>query len=132
MAMAGGMVIVGAGECGARAAFALRENGFTGPVTLIGDEVHLPYERPPLSKAAMIEGETPAGKWITDAARLDASGIELRRGVRVQSIDRAAKRLSIIGDGDLPYDKLLLATGAVPRRLMRDGAAIADIAYLRT
>jgi 3-phenylpropionate/trans-cinnamate dioxygenase ferredoxin reductase subunit len=53
--MANGMVIVGAGKCGARAAFALREAGYHGPVTLIGAEVHLPYERPPLSKGVMLE-----------------------------------------------------------------------------
>ncbi len=53
-AMQHGMVIIGAGECGARAAFALRENGYEGPVTLIGDEPHLPYERPPLSKDVMV------------------------------------------------------------------------------
>ena len=50
------MVIIGAGECGVRAAFALRENGYQGPVTLIGTEKHLPYERPPLSKEAMVLG----------------------------------------------------------------------------
>ena len=55
MTLTEGIVIVGAGECGARAAFALRENGYTGPVTLIGDELHLPYERPPLSKTAMTD-----------------------------------------------------------------------------
>ena len=58
MAMAG-MVIIGAGECGGRAALALRDNGFEGPVTLVGDEPHLPYERPPLSKEAMT-GDAPA------------------------------------------------------------------------
>ena len=54
-----GMVIIGAGECGARAAFALREAGYAGPVTLIGEEPHLPYERPPLSKAAMTCEDRP-------------------------------------------------------------------------
>ena len=66
MTLAAGMVIVGAGECGARAALALRENGYAGPVTLIGDEVHLPYERPPLSKTGMTEGDAPVAKLIAD------------------------------------------------------------------
>ena len=131
MAMAG-MVIVGAGECGARAAFALRENDYTGPVILIGDEVHLPYERPPLSKGGMTEGEAPIAKLIADENRLASAAIELRRGVRVTAIDRQNKRLTIVGGDDLSYDKLLLATGAVPRRLMRDGENLAHIAYLRT
>lgn len=130
--MAAGMVIVGAGECGTRAAFALRENGYTGPVTLIGDELHLPYERPPLSKAGMTEGEAPIAKLIADENRLAAANIELRRGIRVTAIDRQNKRLAIAGSEDLFYDKLLLATGAVPRRLMRDGEDLAHIAYLRT
>ncbi|MDQ2704937.1 MAG: FAD-dependent oxidoreductase, partial [Pseudomonadota bacterium] len=58
------MVIVGAGECGARTAFALRENGFAGSVTLVGAEAHLPYERPPLSKEALTRDEEPEPKWI--------------------------------------------------------------------
>ena len=130
--MAGRMVIVGAGECGVRAAMALREAGFGGPVTLIGDEVHLPYERPPLSKAGMTEGDVPVAKLIADQARIAAADIDLRRGVHVAAIDRAAKRLSIAGGGDISYDKLLLATGSVPRRLRRDGVDIPGVAYLRT
>ena len=59
-----GMIIIGAGECGARAAFALRELGYAGSVTLVGDEAHLPYERPPLSKEALHRAETPEPKWI--------------------------------------------------------------------
>ncbi|WP_457299665.1 FAD-dependent oxidoreductase, partial [Phyllobacterium sp. P5_D12] len=59
-----GMVIIGAGECGVRAAFALRENGYDGPVTLIGTEKHLPYERPPLSKEAMVSEDHPAPRTI--------------------------------------------------------------------
>ena len=64
------MVIVGAGECGARAAFALREHGYDGPVTLIGEEPHLPYERPPLSKAAMVSEDHPSPVTVTDHQRL--------------------------------------------------------------
>ena len=59
-----GMVIIGAGEAGARAASALRENGWSGPVTLIGDEAHPPYERPPLSKAVMVSDEDPLATTI--------------------------------------------------------------------
>jgi len=129
--MPDGMVIVGAGECGARAAFALREAGYDGPVTLIGDEPHLPYERPPLSKEGMAGGRQVQPKTIADEARLTENGIVHRRGIRVTAIDRERKRLAT-GDGDLPYDKLLLATGATPRRLARDGAHIPHVAYLRT
>ena len=125
------MVIVGAGECGTRAAFALREAGHGGPVTLIGEEMHFPYERPPLSKEGML-AEAPVPKTIADAARLSEANIEHRRGLRVTAIDRARQRLETEAGETIPYDRLLLATGATHRRLLRDGAEIAHVAYLRT
>ncbi len=108
-------VIVGAGECGARAAFALREKGFDGTITLIGSEAHLPYERPPLSKEALGAGAGP--KLVADAERYAAAGIAVLPGRTVLAIDRVGRRV-LLGDGAaLPYDKLLLATGARPRTL---------------
>ena len=126
-----GMVIVGAGECGARAAFALREAGFDGPVTLIGAEPHLPYERPPLSKEGMLAA-IPAAKTIADEARFAAAGIEHRRGLDIAAIDRQTRRVRSEDGSEIGYDRLLLATGATPRRLQRDGAEIPHVAYLRT
>jgi 3-phenylpropionate/trans-cinnamate dioxygenase ferredoxin reductase subunit len=122
-------VIVGAGECGARAAMALREQGFGGDVTLVGGENHLPYERPPLSKEGML-AEVFAAKTIATAERLAEVGVAFRGGLQVAAIDRGAKRL-VGGNGTaLPYDKLLLATGASPRRLPDvDGERFV---YLRT
>lgn len=108
-------VIVGAGECGARAVFALREKGFDGTITLIGNEDHLPYERPPLSKEALVAGDGP--KLVADAERYAAAGIAVLCGRPVIEIDRTARRV-LLGDGTaVPYDKLLLATGARPRSL---------------
>lgn len=108
-------VIVGAGECGARAAFALRGKGFDGTITLIGNEDHLPYERPPLSKEALVAGDGP--KLVADAERYAAAGIAVLSGRTVIEIDRTARRV-LLGDGTaVPYDKLLLATGARPRSL---------------
>ena len=125
------MVIVGAGECGTRAAFALREAGYDGAVTLIGEEIHLPYERPPLSKDGMTGAQLVA-KTIADEARLAEAGIPHLRGVRVTGIDPDGRRLATVGGESLAYDRLLLATGAMSRRLMRDGVVIPYIAYLRT
>jgi 3-phenylpropionate/trans-cinnamate dioxygenase ferredoxin reductase subunit len=124
------MVIVGAGECGARAALALREHGYDGPVTLVGDEPHLPYERPPLSKDAMV-ADAPAVKAIAGEADLADKAIAHLRPVTVASVDRAAKRVKLADGGELAYDKLLLATGAAPRRLPMPGAGDRCV-YLRT
>ncbi|MDB5536442.1 MAG: ferredoxin reductase [Devosia sp.] len=122
-------VIVGAGEAGARAAMGLREQDFDGDVTLVGGETHLPYERPPLSKDGMV-AEVFAAKTIATAERLAEAGVAFRGGAQVAGIDRAGKRLAM-GDGSaLPYDKLLLATGASPRRLA--GVEGERIVYLRT
>jgi 3-phenylpropionate/trans-cinnamate dioxygenase ferredoxin reductase component len=121
------MVIVGAGECGARAAFALREAGYAGPVTLIGDELHLPYERPPLSKAVMTDRSAGA-KLIADKARLAGAGIQHLRGASASAIDPRGHELALADGRTLRYDRLLLATGARPRRL--PGAV--PVAYLRT
>ena len=124
-------LIVGAGECGARAAMALREQGFDGDVTLVGGESHLPYERPPLSKDGML-AEVFAAKTIVTAERLAEAGVEFRCGMRIDGIDRAGKRLVAADGTALPYDKLLLATGSSPRRLPLDGADGERFVYLRT
>lgn len=125
------MVIVGAGEAGARAAVALRENGHAGPVTLVGDEVHFPYERPPLSKAAISGEAEPDPALILDAARLAAQGITHLAGVAVTAIDRPAHAVQLEDGRRLPYARLLLATGARPRRLSIPGAGPDNVLYLR-
>ena len=112
-----GMVIIGAGECGARAAFALREGGYAGPVTLVGEEAHLPYERPPLSNEALTRDEHPEPKWIGLAERFAERGISVLTGRSATAIDRAGKSVRLSDGSTLAYDKLLVATGAMPRQL---------------
>lgn len=124
-----GMVVVGAGECGARAAMALREQGYGGPVTLVGAEPHLPYERPPLSKDAMT-GD-PAPREIVSRQRLSEAAVVLVASTEAQAIDRPAKSVRLGSGATLPYEKLLLATGASPRRLPLAEAS-RHCAYLRT
>lgn len=115
-----GIVIIGAGECGTRAAFTLREAGYGGAVSLIGDEPHLPYERPPLSKPA----ETGARlKTITTAEAMDAADINYRQGVSALEIETGSRSVSLNDGRIVHYDKLLLATGARPRQLTCAGAA---------
>lgn len=128
--MRAGVVIVGAGECGGRAALALPELGFDGPVTLVGDEPHLPYERPPLSKEAMT-GEAPAIKAIASDELLAERSIRHIHSVQVVAIDRAAHEVRLSDGSSLPYEKLLLATGSTPRRLPMPGLG-ARCVYLRS
>ena len=126
------MVIIGAGEAGARAAAALRENHYAGPVTLIGKEHHLPYERPPLSKAAMTGADEPIAATIMSEEQLAAHGIRHLSGVMVTEIDRVRHSVMLDDGTRLPYAKLLLATGARPRRLTTPGADASNVLYLRT
>lgn len=124
------MVIVGAGECGGRAALALRDLGYEGPVTLVGDEPHLPYERPPLSKEAMAS-ETPEIRAITSDELLAEKSIRHLRSVRAAGIDRTAHVVRLSDGASLSYDKLLLATGSTPRKLPMPGLGSRCV-YLRT
>lgn len=126
------MVVVGAGEAGARAALALRENGYDRPVTLIGEERHRPYERPPLSKAAMTADADPEAAYIVGEDKLAAHAITHLSGVRVTAIARDDKRVVFEDGTDLAYDRLLLATGARPRRMAVPGAGPDQVLYLRT
>ncbi|KRB60655.1 ferredoxin reductase [Rhizobium sp. Root708] len=108
-------VIIGAGECGARAAFALREKGFQGKVTLVGTEPFAPYERPPLSKSSLSEMQEP--KFVAPKEKYEQSGIELLTGVDALAIDLERKSVSLSSGQEIAYDKLLIATGASARRL---------------
>ncbi|MCX5512700.1 ferredoxin reductase [Kaistia algarum] len=130
--MTGRMLIIGAGEAGARAAMALRENGFAGTVTIIGDEPHLPYERPPLSKSVLAAESEPAAPFIHTEARLAEQDIAIVHGTEATSIDRAGHTVTTANGAIFPYDRLLLATGAKARRLRLDGAGPDNVLYLRT
>jgi 3-phenylpropionate/trans-cinnamate dioxygenase ferredoxin reductase subunit len=126
------MLIVGAGQCGGRAALTLREQGYDGPVTLIGDEPHLPYERPPLSKDVMVSEVEPKPRFIADQKIFIDRKIQCMTGTRAIAIDRRERAVALANSRTLPYEKLLLATGAVPRRLPLPGAEGGRCAYLRT
>lgn len=123
------VVIVGAGMSGYVVATSLRKLVPDMEITLVGDEPQVPYERPPLSKAVLQDGATPLPQFLGEAEYL-ARNITLRLGTTVTSIDRAA-RLVMLHDGtSLPYDRLVLATGARPLRLQMLGGE--HIRYLRT
>ncbi|NTJ62563.1 FAD-dependent oxidoreductase [Agrobacterium rhizogenes] len=126
-----GIIIVGAGECGARAALSLRENGYRHAITLIGDEVHLPYERPPLSKQILLDATEPKLPAVLSDIALAEHAIRHIGGASADAIDTSGKHLLLSDGRALPYDKLLLATGAAPRRLP-NAPVSGRVVYLRT
>ena len=130
------LVIVGASLAGLRAAQAARKSGFSGTLTLIGGEAHLPYDRPPLSKSYLEESpEKPEDPYLQTESELRAElDIELRLGERAVGLDAAAKRIrldSAAGADDLPFDALIIATGASPR-LMEGATGLRGVYALRT
>jgi 3-phenylpropionate/trans-cinnamate dioxygenase ferredoxin reductase subunit len=124
-------VIVGAALAGAKAAEALRAEGFEGRIVLIGQEPELPYERPPLSKD-YLRGESPREKArVLPDDYYSAHDVELRTATTVERID-TGKGEAVLATGEcVPYDRLLLATGAEPRRLSLPGSELEGVHYLR-
>ena len=131
MSMEDGIVIVGAGQGGFQAATSLREAGFAGPVTLVGEEPGLPYQRPPLSKAYMKGDAGIEQIELRPAAFFKDHGIEVVNA-RAEAIDRAARRVLLVGGEALPYAHLILATGARNRPLPVPGRELAGVYYLRS
>ena len=127
------IVVVGGSLAGLRAAEELRHRGFAGTVTVVGEETHEPYDRPPLSKQVL------SGAWGLDRTALTVmhpdgiAGLDLdwRLGVRATGLDLAERRVLLAGGGDVAYDGLVVATGATPRQLPGT-AALAGVHTLRT
>ncbi len=125
------IVIVGAGECGMSLAVALIEAGHCGPIHLVGEETVHPYERPPLSKAHLEPSKTPAPLALIGAQLLEMNPQVIHhQGVTATAIDRAAHELSLSNNTRLTYGKLVLTTGATPRRLPL-ALGLTGIHYLR-
>src|SRR5690349_11677728 len=123
------IVVIGASLGGGSAALALREQGYDGELTVIGEEPHRPYERPPLSKAILL-GDAEEPDWVGDDS-FWAERAALLSGRVATSIDRDRKIVTAGGE-EYGYDKLLIATGSAPRRLDIAGADLAGIFTLRT
>jgi 3-phenylpropionate/trans-cinnamate dioxygenase ferredoxin reductase subunit len=125
-------VIVGASLAGAKAAQTLREEGFDGHVVLVGAEVERPYERPPLSKD-YLRGEVGREKvYVHDEGFYAEHDIELRLGRTAVSLDTSSSEVELDDGVRLRYDRLLLTTGAEPRRLAIPGADLDGVLYLRS
>ncbi len=126
-------VIVGAGQAGCAIAIKLREEGFDGSVTLIGQEPHAPYQRPPLAKAFLAGEAAPESLLLRPPAFFAERDITLVTGTRVESLDAAGRQLRCADGTTLAYDTLALATGALPRRLPPEmGGELDGVLTLRT
>jgi 3-phenylpropionate/trans-cinnamate dioxygenase ferredoxin reductase subunit len=126
------ILIIGAGQAGVQTAEALRAGGFEGLITLLGDEPHGPYHRPPLSKA-WLAGEMDAAQLVMRAPEMLArKNIELRTDCKVTAIDRSAKSVTLADGSTLPYSGLVLATGSTPRTLPLPGGNAHGVLALRS
>ena len=132
MSASNGLVIVGGGLAGARAAEGARQAGYEGPIRIVAGEDAMPYIRPPLSKEFLLGKDDRASIDVHPAGWYAEQRVEVLRGRRVTSLEPAAHTVSI-GDGEvMAYDRLLLATGASPRRFRGSGADLAGVHLLRT
>ena len=126
------IIMIGAGQAAGQAAASLRQEGYEGAITILGDEAHPPYQRPPLSKQ-YLSGEHGLEKvYVRPEKFYKDQNIDLRTSTLVTSIDRKAKTVATEQGDNLSYEKLLLATGSRPRILKAEGADLQGIHYLRT
>ncbi len=126
------IVIIGAGQAGGQAAETLRREGFAGDIVLVGEEPHIPYQRPPLSKKFMA-GEMPLERvYFKPPEFFETEQVELKLNIPATRIDRERKIVTLCGGEELAYGKLLIATGARVRTLDIPGADLSGVHYLRT
>ena len=124
-------VVVGGGHAAGQLCASLRAGGWQGAITVVGDEPAPPYQRPPLSKAYLAGTLEEDRLYVRPREFYEEAGIALRLGQRAEAIDLANARVATTG-GDVPYDRLVLATGTRPRRLSCEGAGLSGIGYVRT
>jgi NADPH-dependent 2,4-dienoyl-CoA reductase/sulfur reductase-like enzyme len=123
------IVVVGASVAGVAAAEELRRLGYDGTLTVIGEERHAPYDRPPLTKA-ILAGEDPAACALRSAEWPEELEVDLRTGTRAERLDLAARELEVTGGERLAYEGLVIAAGSTPRRL--PGPALDGVFTVRT
>lgn len=126
------VVIVGAGQAGSEAAAALRQAGHEGPITLLGNESHPPYRRPPLSKDYLAGKSRHEDLYVKPVEAYAKLRIDFHPGRQVVELDRKFKRVRLDDGESVSYDKLILATGGRPRRLELAGSDWLNVHYIRT
>jgi 3-phenylpropionate/trans-cinnamate dioxygenase ferredoxin reductase subunit len=126
------IVIIGAGQAAAQAVQSLCGEGFAGPITVVGDEVYAPYQRPPLSKAYLLGQFERARLFLKGDDYYAQAGCELLLNTQARAVHRASREVELADGRRLPYDKLLLATGARVRKLNCAGAELPGVHYLKT
>ncbi len=125
-------VVIGGGHAAGQAVASLRQGGFEGEIDVIGEEPHLPYQRPPLSKQ-YLSGEHALDRvYLRAASFYEERKIKLYLGVRAERIDRAAHTVTLSTGDTIRYDKLLIATGGRARKLDIPGSDLPGVRYLRT
>ena len=125
------IVVVGGGLAGASAVQELRDQGYRDDLVLIGAEPHLPYERPPLSKGLLLGTDEPASVFVHDQQWYADHDVDVRLGTQVTDLDLDRCHLGLAGE-EIGYDRLLLATGAAPRRLPVLDSSYVEVLHLRT
>ena len=126
------VVIAGAGHAAGQIVVSLRQHKYDGEIVLVGNEPHLPYQRPPLSKK-FLAGELPAERlYLKPESFYDDPAINLQLESQIVAIDRDAKYLQIENGSDIAYDKLVIATGSRVRRLAIEGTDLKGVHYLRS
>ncbi|MDE0273419.1 MAG: FAD-dependent oxidoreductase [Gammaproteobacteria bacterium] len=126
------IIIVGAGHAAGQAAASLRQEGFAGAITILGDEPHIPYQRPPLSKQYLAGEQGLDRVYLRPEKFYAGKDIAVRAGVRVERIDPAARKLTTSSGEILAYEQLLMTTGSRPRQLNLPGSELEGVHYLRT
>jgi 3-phenylpropionate/trans-cinnamate dioxygenase ferredoxin reductase component len=126
------VVIVGGGLAAAKTAEALREEGYAGAIVLFAAEKHVPYDRPPLSKAFLKGEQSEVDGYVLPESWYAEHDVDLRLGTAVTAVDAAAHEVVATDGSRTAYDKLVIATGASPRRSDLPGADLGGVLYLRT
>ena len=130
--MARGVVIVGGGQAGFQTASSLRSEGYEGPIKIIAEEAAIPYQRPPLSKAFVLGKQDQARLYLRPESYYGDHLIDLLTGQRVVSLQPSSQDVTLASGSRIPYDNLILATGARNRTLPVPGAESDGVFYLRT